>query len=113
MISLHRTQFPSSKPEFTQAMNESLRPYFSTTEPILTISSRVFPYLDEIAITFDGAQFDGKLPPLPKLAGETKSACEAAIVTLSGRHVTVLGAPGNIQLQARDVVFHSGQAENG
>jgi len=113
VISLHRTQFPGSKAEFAQAMEDSLRQYFSKTEPILIISARVFPYLDEIAITFDGAQFDGKLPPLPKLAGETKSACEAAIVTLSGRDVTVLGAPVNLQLEARDVVFHSGQAENG
>ena len=94
-------------------MTESLRPYFSKAEPAVTINARVFPYLDEIAVNFDGAEVDGKLPPLPSVAGETKSACEAAIVTVGGRNVNVLGAPVNIQVQAHDVVFHSGRDENG
>jgi hypothetical protein len=113
VISLHRTQFPTSKAELAQAMTESLRPYFAKTEPVVTISARVFPYLDEISINFDGAQFDGKLPALPRLTGETKSACEAAVVTLSGRNVAVQGAPVNVELQARDVVFHEGRDEKG
>lgn len=113
MISLHRTQFPTSKTELAQALTESLRPYFAQTELVVTISARVFPYLDEIAIHFDGAQFDGKLPALPRFTGATKSACEAAVVTLSGRNVAVQGAPVGLQLQARDVVFHEGRDDKG
>lgn len=94
-------------------MNESLCQYFSKTEPVVTISARVFPYLDEVAINFDGTQFDGKLPALPKLAGVTKNACEAATVSLSGRNVAVLGAPMNLQLHAHDVVFRTGPDEQG
>jgi hypothetical protein len=113
MIPLYRTQFPGSKAELSHAMNESLQRFFSKKEPLVTVNARVFPYLDQIAITFDGAQFNGELPPLPKLIGETKSACEAAIVTLSGRSVIVFGAPVDLHLEARDVVFHSGRDENG
>jgi head-tail adaptor len=92
-------------------MNESLQRYFSDPGPVVSINARVFPYLDEMAITFDGVQFDAELPPLPKLAGETRSACEAAIVTVSGHNVNVLGAPVNLRLHAHDVVFHSGPDE--
>jgi hypothetical protein len=113
MIPLHRPQFPGSKAELAQALNQSLQQLFSKNQPLVVVNARVFPYLDEITITLDGAQLSGELPPLPKLVGETKSACEAAIVTLSGRNVLVLGAPVNLQLEARDVVFHSGRDENG
>jgi hypothetical protein len=113
VIPLQRTQFPGSKAELAEAMAKSLGQYFGKKEPVVIISARVFPYLDEIAINFDGAQLDGKLPTLPQLAGETKSACEAAIVTLSGQNVAVHGAPVNLQLEARDVVFHEGRDEKG
>lgn len=94
-------------------MTEGLRQYFGKVEPVVTVSARVFPYLDEIAVNFDGAQFDGELPAMPHMVGETKSACEAAIVLLSGRNVVVHGAPVNLQLRARDVVFHEGRDEKG
>jgi hypothetical protein len=113
MIPLHRVQFPGSKAELAEAMNQSLQQFFRKNGPLVVVNARVFPYLDEITITFDNAEFNGELPPLPKLIGETKNACEAAIVTLSGRNVVVLGAPVNLQLEARDVIFHSGRDENG
>jgi hypothetical protein len=113
VIPLHRTRFPGSKAELAEAMTESLRSYFGGKEPVVTISARVFPYLDEIAINLEGAQFDGRLPAMPRLVGEAKSGCEAAIVTLSGRNIAVQGAPMNLQLTARDVVFHEGRDEKG
>jgi hypothetical protein len=113
VLRLNRTQFPASKSELARAMTEGVRPYFSKGEPAVIVHARVFPYLDEIAVNFDDAQLDGTLPPLPKVMGETKSECEAANVTLSGRNMTVLGAPVNLQVQARDVVFHSGRDESG
>jgi hypothetical protein len=113
VIPLHRTKFPGSKAELAQAMTESLRSYFGGKEPVVMISARVFPYLDEIAINLEGAQFDGQLPAMPRLVGETKSGCEAATVTLSGRNLAVQGAPVNLQLTARDVVFHEGHDEKG
>lgn len=94
-------------------MTESLRPYFSKTEPAVLIDARVFPYLDEVTVTFDEAQLDGKPPSMPHVTGQTKKECEAGLVTLSGRNVTVLGAPVNLHVQARDVIFHSGRDETG
>jgi hypothetical protein len=80
---------------------------------VATISSRVFPYLDEIAINFDGAELDPRLPGPPTSVAETKLACEAGLLTLSARKVFVQGAPINLQLEAHDVVFHEGRDDNG
>jgi len=113
VIPLHRTQFPNSKAELAEAMDAGLRPYVRKTGPIVTINARVFPYLDQIAISFDGAELDPKLPKMPQAVGETKLACEAGLVTVSGRNISIEKAPLNLQLTANDVVFHQGRDENG
>ncbi len=113
MIPLRRKQFPNSKAELAEAMEEGLRRYVHRTEPIVTIRARVFPYLDEIAINFDGARLEPRLPVFPRPVGETRSGVEAASVTISGRHVRLQSAPVNLQLEASDVVFHQGRDENG
>jgi hypothetical protein len=109
MIPLNRDKFPGSTAELAAAMDESLRQYVQKEKPLVTIKSRVFPYLDEIAINFDGAQLDSNLPEPAKSVGETKLACEAALVSLSARKVSLHGAPVNLQLEARNVVFHEGR----
>jgi head-tail adaptor len=114
VIPLHRTQFPNSKAELAEAMNESLRRYVRKEgEPIVTINARVFPYLDEIAINFDGAELDPVLPSFAKPVGETRQACEAASVNIRGRHVSIQGAPLNLQLTASDLIFDQGRDEKG
>jgi hypothetical protein len=113
VIPLHRTQFPNSKAELAEAMDGSLRRYVHKEGPLVTISARVFPYLDEIAINFDGARLDSKLPPFPKAVGETRHACEAAVVKVSGRNVSIQGAPLQLQLTASDLVFDQGRDEAG
>ena len=113
MIPLHRTQFPNSKAELAEAIDQSLRHYVQKDGPLVTIHARVFPYLDEIAINLDGARFDSKLPVFTKPVGETKQACEAAAVSVSGRNVSLAGAPFHLQLSARDVVFDQGRDDQG
>jgi head-tail adaptor len=95
-------------------MNDSLRRYVrNVSDPIVTISARVFPYLDEIAINFDGAELDSALPTLVTPVGETRQACEAASVSIRGRRVSIQGAPLNLQLTANDLVFDQGRDEKG
>ena len=113
MIPLSRDKFPDSTTDLAQALDDALRGYVGKDEPVVTISSRVFPYLDEIAINFDGVRFDSPPPAPPQPVGETKRACEAALVSMSARKIVVQGAPLNLQFQARDVVFHEGRDENG
>ena len=79
----------------------------------MTASSRVFPYFDQIVINLDGAQFDSRLPAPIHPRGETREACDAAIVSLSARDVRIEGMPLSLRLEARDVVFHKGEDENG
>ena len=112
MIALHCTQFLSSKDELAQAIERALRRIAQKSEPLVNVRSRVFPYLDEIAISFDGAQFDSRPPAPPVVVGETKLACEAAVVMLSARNVSVRGVPLDLRMEARDVVFHQGRDGN-
>jgi hypothetical protein len=112
MIALHCTQFLSSTDELAQAIDRALRGFAQKSDPVVNVRSRMFPYLDEIAINFDGAQFDSRLPAPPVVVGETKLACEAAIVTLSAQNVSVRGVPLDLRMEARDVVFHQGRDGN-
>ena len=113
MFQLRSKIFPQSASDFERALDESLRQYTRKDGPIVTASSRVFPYFDQIAINLDGGQFDSGLPaPVPAI-GETKEACEAAVVSVSARSVRIQDVPANVLLEARDVVFHKGEDENG
>ena len=113
MIPLHRKQFPASKAELAEALDEALRRYANKSGPIVDIHSRVFPYLDGIAINLDGAQIDSLPRSAPAVVGETKLAFEAAAVTLSGRNLSARGVPLDLRMEARDVVLHKGCDENG
>jgi len=113
MISLGRKQFPSTKDELAQALDEALHRYASKPGRIVDLSVRVFPYIDEIAINLDGARVDVQPPVSPRLVGGTTLAYEAAFVTLTGRQISVRGVPLSLRMEARDVVLHKGQDENG
>ena len=99
MIPLHVKSLPQRAPELAEAMDQALRRYVRKEDALVTISSRVFPYLDKIDINFDGGEIDSRLLVPPKSVGETKPACEAGILHLSARKVFVQGAPLNLQLE--------------
>jgi hypothetical protein len=113
MISLRRKQLPSSKDELARAIDDALRRYVSKPGPIVDVRSRVFPYLDEIAINLDGAQFDSPPPAPPAAAGERKPAFEAALVRLSAQNISVRGVPANLQIEAHHVVLQKTDDANG
>jgi hypothetical protein len=113
MIRFFRKDFPSSKNELAQALDEALHRLVHKDGSIVNVRSRVFPYLDEIAINFDGARFDS-LPPVSAPAVEpTKPAFEAAVVTLSAQKISIRGVPLDLRMEARDVVLHKGADANG
>src|SRR5258708_1126831 len=113
MFQLGSKNCPQRAGDFERALDESLRQYVRKEGPIVTVSSRVFPYFDQIAINLDGAQFDSRLPAPVHPSGETKEACEAAIVSVSARALRIQDVPANLRLEARDVVFHKGEDGNG
>jgi hypothetical protein len=113
MFSLNSKDFPQSASDFERAMEASLGQYVRKDGQIVTVSSRVFPYLDAIAINLDRAQIDARMPAPVRPRGETKEACEAALVTVSARDVLIQGVPVSLRLEARDVVFHKGEDDNG
>jgi hypothetical protein len=105
VIPLQRKKFPDSKNDLAEALETAFRPFVKKDGRIVSINARVFPYLDEIAINLDNAKLNSPPPP-PKPAGESKPACEAALLNVSARKMEIEGAPINLQLEARDVVFH-------
>jgi len=113
VIPLFRNQFPSSKAELAEALNDALGRYVKKESgPLVTVSARVFPYLDEIAVNLDGAELASSFPVVSKLIGETKSAIEAGLLNLGGRDFKVRGIPFNLQMAANSVVMHSGRDES-
>jgi hypothetical protein len=113
MIRLFRKDFPSSKDELAQALDEALHRFVHKEGSIVDVRSRVFPYLDEIAINLDGARFDS-LPPAPSSAADQiKPAFEAAVVTLSAQKISIHGVPLDLRMGARDVALHKGTDANG
>lgn len=109
VIPLRLKKFPDSKTDLAEALDAAFRPFVKKEGEIVTVNARVFPYLDEIAINLDNARLDSPPPPPPKAKGETKPACEAGVLTVSARKMEIEGAPLNLQLEARDVVFHEGR----
>lgn len=108
MILLDRKKFPDSKGDLADALNDAFRRFVKKDGEIVKVSARVFPYLDEIAINLDNARLSSPPPP-PKIIGQSKSACEAGVLNVSARNIDLEGAPVNLKLEARDLVFHEGR----
>jgi hypothetical protein len=113
MIPLHREQFPSTKADLAEALDEAAHRFIPKNGRIVEIRSRVFPYLDEIAVNFDGVTFDSPPPPPPKIQSNSVPAFEAAVLNVSGRGILVAGVPINSVLVAHDLGLHRAQDENG
>ena len=112
MIPLGRKDVPSPKDDLAQALDAALHRFAQKSGRIVDLRSRVFPLVDEIRINLDGAKLDSP-PPLAQVESETISAFETALVTVTGRNVSVRGVPIDLRMEMRDVVFHKGTDANG
>lgn len=112
MLPLFRNLFPSHKADLGEALDEALHRFVEKPGPIVELRSRVFPYVDEIAIDLDGAIIDLSPPPLARPEGETGRAFEAHLVKVSGRKLSVGGVPVDLRLEMRDSIFDWGYDAN-
>lgn len=108
MIPLGRKDVPSPRDDLAQALDAALHRFVQKPGRIVDLRSRVFPLVDEIRINLDRAKFDSPAPPLAKVEGATALAFETAVVTVSGRNISVRGVPLDLRMEMRDVVFHKG-----
>jgi hypothetical protein len=113
MIPLGRKDFPSPRDDLAQALDAALHRFVQKPGRIVDLRSRVFPLVDEIRINLDGAKLDSPPSPLAKVDGETARAFETAVVTMSGRNISVRGVPLDLRMEMRDVVFDKGADANG
>src|SRR5205807_8300850 len=112
MLNLGRKDFPSPKDDLAQALDAALHRFVQKSGRIVDLRSRVFPLVDEIRINLDGAKVDSP-PPLVKVEGETTPAFESALVTLTGRNISVRGVRIDLRMEMRDVIFHKATDANG
>jgi len=112
MIPLFRKLFPSHKADLIEALDEALHRFVEKPGPIVDLRSRVFPYVDLIAINLDGAIVDLSAPRLAQAEGETGRAFEAAVVKVNGRRVAVGGVPLNLRMELQDAIFDWGYDAN-
>jgi hypothetical protein len=112
MIPLFRKLFPSHKADLAEALDETLHRFVEKPGPIVDLRSRVFPYVDLIAINLDGAIVDLSPPPMAQAEGETGRAFEAAAVNVTGRRVSVGGVPLDLRMEMRDVICDWGYDAN-
>jgi len=112
MLNLGRKDFPSPKDDLAQALNAALHRFVQKFGRIVELRSRVFPLVDEIRIDLDGAKLDS-LPPLAQVEGETTPVFETALITVTGRNISVRGVPLDLRMETHDVVFHKGIDANG
>jgi len=113
MIPLGRKDVPSPRDDLAQALDDALHRFVQKSGRIVDLRSRVFPLVDEIRINLDRSKFDSPTPPPAKAEGGTALAFEAAVVTVSGRNISVCGVPLDLRMEMRDVVFHKGADASG
>src|SRR5205807_10434926 len=80
---------------------------------IVELPSRVIPPGGEIRIHPEGAKVQSPTPPVAEGRGGTQAAFEVALVTVSGRHISVYGVEIDLRMETRDVVFHKGADAKG
>ena len=113
MISLGRKDFPSPKGELAEALDDALHRFVEKPGQIVDLRSRVFPYVDEIAINLDNAIVDSSVPPFATAEGDISLAFETGLVMIGGRKIAVSGVPLDVRTEMRDVVFDKGFDANG
>jgi len=113
VIPLFRKLFPSHKADLIEALDETLHRFVEKPGAIVDLRSRVFPYVDEIAIKLDGGIIDLSPPPLAKAEGETGRAFETNIVKITGRRISVGGVPLDLRMEMHGSVWDWGYDANG
>jgi hypothetical protein len=82
MIPLFRKLFPSHKADLIEALDEALHRFFEKPGTIVDLRSRVFPYVDLIAINLDGGIVDSAFPSISVWRCATRFAIGAMTLTL-------------------------------
>jgi hypothetical protein len=112
MLPLHRKEFPASKDELAQALENSLRQLLGSTQPLVSVQARAFPFFDEIAVNLDNLKLDSVPPLLTGAPANPKFGCEAGLVTMTARNLRLRGTPLDARVEARGVVFDQAQDGN-
>jgi hypothetical protein len=112
MLPLHRKEFPASKDELAQALENSLRQLLGSTQPLVSVQARAFPFFDEIAVNLDNLKLDSVPSLLAAVPSNARFACEAGLMTMTARNLRLRGTPLDVRVEARGVVFDQAQDGN-
>jgi hypothetical protein len=110
MLPLATGTFPSSAPELTRLLNESLGQIFLVDSDPVNIRANSFPHLETLSISLDHARLRPDPPRPPVISGQTSPALEVDQLTLNATPLSLGPAAIDLSLSARGV--HLGQAQN-
>lgn len=113
MFPLHRQSLPASKDELAAALEEALRGFVQKTGPIVDVRSRVWPYIDEVLLNLDGANFNAPFPAPATSCDASQHAFEIELVRVSARNARAYGLRFDLQGEARGVFLDRATDERG
>jgi len=111
MLPLATATFPSSAPELTRLLNESLRRLFLVDADPVTLRADTFPHLETLRISLDHASLRSDPPRPPVISGETSPALEVDQLTLSASPLSLGPAAVDLSLSAGGVHLGQGRDE--
>jgi hypothetical protein len=113
MFPLHTKDFPATADALAKAINDSLARVLILARDSVSVTATMYPEVDALTVTLDGAQIRGNVPRVKLPSGETKPALHVATLVVGGRRISSSGAAADLHLQARDVRFNRASDSSG
>jgi hypothetical protein len=113
MFPLPTKTFPSSAEVLARLLNESLRSLFLVKTDPATVRAAVYPHLNELNVSLDGATLRGNPPPPLSASGPTTPALEVDSLKIDAARLSA--GPGilDLSLSARDVILQQAPDSTG
>ncbi len=113
MFTLKTAAFPTTAPELTRCLNESLRDLFNLPKDPVSVREVSYPHLASLAVSLDRAQLRGQPPPVPSPGGKTAPALQVDTFSARGSAMSVGPAAIDFSLEAQHLDLHRGYDADG
>ncbi len=111
MFPLNTDTFPTTADALKRLLNESLHQLFDLAQDPADLRANLYPHLNSLSISLDGAQMRQPPPAIPSLRSEPVPALTVGSFRVAGSPMKVGPAAVDFALDARDLKLH--QAADG
>jgi hypothetical protein len=113
MFPLSTKTFPSSAEALEGLLNETLHALFLTKTDPATVRAAVYPHLNEVNISLDGATLRENPPAPPAVSSATTPALEIDSMKINGAGLSAGPAQLDLSLSARSVALQQAPDSSG